>query len=300
MSFSGDVKKELHALIPDARHCQIAELRALTGLLRCREEEADDRVFLKTESEALQNRVFTLVQKAFNIKLAVAGDADRPQGTAGCLLEIRKEDKQKGILQALRHRMVLGPECCRRAYLRAAFLASGSISAPEKYYHLEVVAQDADTAEEVQSVMKSFALDAKTVRRKHTYVVYLKEGEQIVRALGEMGAGVSLLKLESIRVTREVKGNINRKVNCETANIRKTIVSSHRQIEDIAFLKGRKEFSELPAQLREMAEIRLQYPDDSLAELGGHLNPRIGKSGVNHRLRKISEIVANLREKDTV
>ncbi len=300
MSFSGEVKQELQGSIPAARHCQIAELRAFVRLLRSRDGEINQRIFLKVETEALKNRVFTLFQKAFNINLVVTKGSGRSRESGGYLLEVPAGEAERDIRQALRHQMALGPECCRRAYLRAAFLASGSVSTPEKYYHLEVVAPYPETAEEVQSVMKSFALDAKTVQRKHTFVVYLKEGEQIVQVLGEMGAGISLLRLESIRVTREVKGNINRKVNCETANIRKTIVSSHRQIEDITFLKSRKEFAELPAQLREMAEVRLQYPDAALAELGEYLEPRIGKSGVNHRLRKISEIAADLRENDQI
>jgi len=189
--------------------------------------------------------------------------------------------------------------CCRQSFLRGAFLTAGSISAPEKYYHLEIIAPDEDCADLVTDTMRALDLSPRRVIRKGGPVIYLKEGEQIVRMVGEIGAPIALLKLENIRVTREVKGNVNRRVNCETANLLKTVVSAQRQVEDIAYLRSRKEYAALSPALKEMAEIRLQYPDMPLAELGNMLDPRIGKSGVNHRLRKISQIARDLREKET-
>ena len=185
-------------------------------------------------------------------------------------------------------------DCCRRAYLRGAFLASGSISNPEKSYHFEIVCQNRRQAENLKDLYKKYNLDAKIVQRKKYYIVYIKEGAQIVDALNVMGAHVALMNLENVRILKEMRGSVNRIVNCETANIGKVVGAACRQIDDIRYIECKVGLSDLPPALQEMARLRLEYPDSSLAELGDLCEPPIGKSGVNHRLRKLSELAKKL------
>ena len=179
--------------------------------------------------------------------------------------------------------------------MRGAFLGAGSISDPQKGYHMEFVCQDEAKALQLQQVIQGFAVDAKIVIRKKYYVVYLKEGTAIVDLLNIMGAHVSLMNLENLRIVKEMRNSINRRVNCETANISKTVNAATRQIEDIEYLRDHYGLHKLPAALRQMAEVRLEYPDAPLKELGEYLDPPVGKSGVNHRLRKLSELADKIR-----
>ena len=176
--------------------------------------------------------------------------------------------------------VVVQRQCCKRAFLRGAFLASGSISDPNRFYHLEIVCPDAPRAEQVQELLKSFGIDARIVLRKNHHVVYMKEGAQIVEMLGIMEANIALMNLENVRILKEMRGSVNRKVNCETANINKTVSAAIRQIEDIRYIEETTGFSSLPEPLEQMARLRLQYPEASLLELGKMLTPVVGKSGV--------------------
>ena len=194
--------------------------------------------------------------------------------------------------------MLLAKDCCRRAFLRGAFIGSGSISAPEKYYHLEVVCADRSFADQVCGVMHDMELDGKIVLRKKNCVVYIKEADQIVTMLGEMGAGYSLMNLENVRILREMRGKINRRVNCEYANIQRTAVMSARQIKDIMYIRDHGGLGQLKPRLQEVAEARLMNHEASLEELGMLLSSPIGKSGVNHRLQKISAIAEELKQKE--
>ena len=193
-------------------------------------------------------------------------------------------------------RLVIQKECCKRAFLRGTFLAAGSISDPEKGYHLEIVCSTQERAEQIQSIMREFELDARIVARKKSQVVYLKEGSQIVEFLGLVEAGISLMDLENIRIRKEISNNINRKVNCETANIGKTVSAAVKQIEDIRYIETHVGFSQLTEELEETAVCRLRYPEATLKELGEMMSPPVGKSGVNHRLRKLGRIADELRE----
>ena len=190
---------------------------------------------------------------------------------------------------------MLERDCCKRAYIRGAFLASGSVSDPQKSYHLEIVCQQKERAEVIRQVMRDLDMDARIVTRKKNDVVYLKEGEQILSFLASIGATQHLFAMENVRILKEMRNNLNRQVNCETANLNKTVSAAVRQMEDIRYIECCGEFKNLPDNLRSMAEIRLEYPDASLKELGELLTPPVGKSGVNHRLRKLSEIADKLR-----
>jgi len=192
---------------------------------------------------------------------------------------------------------VIQQSCCRRAFIRGAFLASGSISDPEKFYHFEIVCAARPKAEQLKNMIATFGLDAKIVVRKKYYVVYIKEGSQIVDILNVMEAPISLMELENIRILKEMRNSVNRQVNCETANINKTVSAAVKQIEDITYIKDTIGFDGLPENLEQMARLRLLRPDATLKELGEALDPPVGKSGVNHRLRKLSTLAEELREK---
>ena len=170
------------------------------------------------------------------------------------------------------------------------------MSDPTKSYHLAIVCAQEERAEHLKTLMNSFGTDAKIVQRKRMHVVYLKEGSQIVDMLNVMEAHVALLELENVRILKEMRNAVNRKVNCETANINKTVSAAVRQMEDIAYIRDTIGFDELPDGLKDVALTRLAYPDAALKELGSLLREPVGKSGVNHRLRKLSEIANKLRE----
>ncbi len=293
MSFSGDVKRELEGVLPSARHCRIAEISAILRLSGGRPGDGEQGILLRTENEAAARKLFTLLKRAFNIDVIVdRKESRRPEYT----VSIPDPERCASVLKAVGHPSILNADCCRKSFLRGAFLAAGSLSAPEKYYHLEIVCPDRDTAELVRSVMAGIGTDAKTVPRKKDHIVYLKESGQILDVLGSMGASISFLNIENIRVLKEMRGSINRQVNCETANLNKTVVSALRQIEDIRYIRDTVGFEELKPALRQMAEVRLAYPETPLQELGNYLDPRIGKSGVNHRLRKLSAMAEEIRE----
>ena len=174
-------------------------------------------------------------------------------------------------------------------------MAAGSISDPSKSYHFEIVCNAYKQAGQIQKIMESFQMEAKIVERKNHYVVYLKDGSQIVDMLNVMEAYVSLMNLENVRILKEMRNSVNRKVNCETANIGKTVNAAVKQIADIELIRDMMGLDHLPDNLREMALLRLEYPEAALKELGNYLEPPVGKSGVNHRLRKLGEIADKLR-----
>ena len=291
MSFSGTVKEELAEYISPARHCQLAELAALFHF-GGRLTEDGCHIKFDVENEAIARKCFTLLKKTFNINNVM-----------------REEDEEK-VFQALHlydeERRIIPPDtpvnalliknnCCVRAYLRGAFLCAGSMSDPEKSYHLEFVCTRPEQAGQLKRIIQEFQIEAKTIKRKKYYVVYLKEGSGIVDLLNVIGAHVSLMNLENLRIVKEMRNSINRRVNCEAANITKTVTAASRQIEDILLIKKRCGFENQPDNLRQMAEIRLEYPEAPLKELGEYLEPAVGKSGVNHRLRKLSEIAEHMR-----
>ena len=308
MSFSGMVKEELSRQISTARHCRIAEIAAL--LSACGKMTAAGILRFQTENDAVVRKYFTLLQKTFNIETEIAIRESRQMKKGNVYyVEITDPGQVETVLQGTKlsvnegdgetlyteNALLTQQSCCKRAFIRGAFLASGSISDPEKGYHFEIVTQDERKAAHLQEIICSFQIDAKIVLRKKSYVVYVKEGAQIVDMLAIMEANVALMNLENIRILKEMRNSVNRKVNCETANINKTVNAAVKQIEDIRLIEQKKGFHNLNEGLAEIAELRLQYPEATLKELGMMLNPQVGKSGVNHRLRKLSEIADELR-----
>ena len=185
-----------------------------------------------------------------------------------------------------------------RAVLRGAFMASGAVNNPNKKYHLEVLLSSKENAKYINYITEKFGINTKIIKREKAYAVYLKDGEAISEFLAVIGANKAVLDFEEVRVVRQMKNNVNRVVNCETANLNKIINVSVSQIEDIKYLIKKKKFDELPSGLKEIAKIRLENPDLSLSQMGELLENPIGKSGVNHRMKKISEIAEEVRREE--
>ncbi len=214
--------------------------------------------------------------------------------------EVKEEIKKKCFTFKNKHSRITNEIDAeyRKGYLMAMFLDSGSISDPEKFYHLEFVFDSFDEAKDISGIIESFGIIPKMTERKHRFVVYLKDSEAISSMLSILSAHQSMMRFENIRILKEMRENIQRQVNCETANISKTVSASVRQIEDIEYINSRLGISKLPENLREVAELRLRMPSATLRELSEELSDDIGKSGVNHRLRKLSSIADELRGSD--
>lgn len=182
-----------------------------------------------------------------------------------------------------------------RLCIREAFIKSGSMNDPNKKYHLQIMFKTKKKAMEMQMLLVNFNINAKIIKKEKEYMLYLKDGEEISEFLALIGANKSVIKFEEVRVIKETRNDINRLVNCETANLNKTINAAVKQIEDIKLIKKKNKFNSLPEGLKEIANLRVKNPDVSLVELGKLLKEPIGKSGVNHRLKKISEIAEDLK-----
>ena len=313
MSFSGKVREELAGNISSARHCRIAELAAFIGMCGTIAVNSFDQYSIKIHSDnfLVARKVFTLIEKTFNIKVDVSIRRNIKRQNATYSVVVRQHEDAVRILQAVKmiggnadyisdirpfSPLVLQQTCCRRAFLRGAFQASGSMSDPSKSYHFEIVCDSQAAAGQIQEIMDGFGLDAKIVQRKKAYVAYLKEGSRIVDVLNVMEAHVALMELENVRILKEMRNTVNRKVNCETANINKTVSAAVKQVEDITYLRDTVGFEHLPDNLAEAALARLEHPDATLKELGETLDPPVGKSGINHRLRRLSEMAEKVKQ----
>lgn len=314
LTFSGKVKEELSRQWNEEKHCQIAEIAAIISM--CGKVTIDSRdryaVKVRTENISVARKCFTLLEKTFNIEAESLVTINKSKGNTTYTVVVKQHEDAMKLLQAARlvdgdgeiseefstsRNMIVHKSCCKRAFLRGAFLASGSMSHPEKSYHIEMVCASKAKAEQIQKLINSFGLDAKVILRKNSYVVYLKEGSQIVDLLNIMEAPIALMEMENVRILKEMRNSVNRKVNCETANINKTVSAAAKQVEDIRLIQKEIGLNKLPEGLQEIAELRLTYPDASLKELGEMLTEPLGKSGVNHRLRKLSELAEDIRNK---
>lgn len=313
MTFSATTKNELSRIPLIDNCCAIAELSAIIRMSGTIQISGMKQINLRftTENAAIARRIFSILKTIYDTEVEVMVRRNKQlKKNNNYLVIINNRDISKEILKDVGFirgtASILNPNysipknlvenrCCRRSYIRGAFLGGGSISNPEKTYHLEFVTSKEKHAKDLSEVINSFGLNSKIVIRKESYVIYLKEGEQIVDLLNIIGAHQALLKLEDIRVLKNIRNNINRLVNCETANLGKTIDASMRQIRNIKYIDDKIGLNKLPPNLREIAELRLEYNDASLKELGTYLDPPVGKSGVNHRLRKIEKLADELR-----
>ncbi|MBZ4646614.1 MAG: cell division protein WhiA [Petroclostridium sp.] len=313
MSFSSRTKNELCRLEKDGNCCCIAELAGIicfAGIIK----NGTDENYLKisTENASVARRVFNLTKWTFGVHTIINIKKNRsPKHMNSYSLYVKDKENLSRILKELRlissggdyenlicfriNNHMVDRECCKKAFIRGAFLGGGSITDPESTYHLELVTHHYLLSKDVCDLLGQFDLQAKTILRKSNYVIYFKGSENIVDFLNIIGAHKSLMELENIRIMKEMRNNVNRMVNCETANLEKTVNASLKQIQNIEFIQNTLGLEKLPAVLQEIARLRLEYKEASLKELGEMLHPPIGKSGVNHRLRKLQNIAENLQ-----
>ena len=314
MTFSSEVKDELIRVTPDVRHCKLAEILAIVYFIGTVSLAETNEMSLRitTEHSGLARKYFTLVKKTFNINTdVVISNSALIKHKHLYSVSIIDDTGAREVLKAVKlfknqepvDRLSLGSNsvlinsCCKKAFLRGAFLSAGSITDPEKSYHLEIVCNAMEDALFMKELMGDLSLYPKIITRKKSYVVYVKDSEQISLALGLMEATTSLMKFENIRILKGMRNDVNRKVNCEAANINKTVLASLSQLEDIQLIKDKMGLDKLTSNLEAVANARLKAPLASLDELGKMIEPQLTKSGVNHRLRKLSSIADKLREK---
>ena len=316
MSFSAVVKDELSKQLSLGRHCQIAEIAAIISMCGKVVFDEYDNVSVKIHSESISvaRKYFTLLKKSFNINSDISVRCNYYlKNKKTYFVTVSDDAMARKILYATR---LMTPEgeimddysvtdndlmrqaCCMRAFLRGSFLAGGSVNDPHKNYHFEISCSSREKALQLSQLMAQFGLEGKVIPRKNHFIVYIKEGSQIVDMLNIMEAHNSLMEMENVRILKEMRNSVNRQVNCETANINKTVSAAVKQVEDIVLIRDTVGFGELSDALREMAELRLKYPEATLLELGQRLETPVGKSGVNHRLRKLSLIAEELRRNE--
>lgn len=315
MSFSMQVKEEVLRQMSTARHCRIAELAAIisyqgqVAIYGCGNDKRY-RLCIYTENGMIASRAFALIKKIFKVSVHVMVRSNPLNNSRLYVLDVSDFEDSKCILLAVKlinedgyindnllvNEMVLQSLCCKRAFIRGAFLVGGSITDPQKAYHFEINAQTENKADQLIALFKTFDVNAKKVVRKGNFIVYVKEGSHICDVLNICGAHVAMMELENVRILKDMRNSINRQVNCEAANIGKTVSAANKQIDDIKLIKSTIGIESLKDNLREVALLRLQNEDMPLKDLGLLLDPPLGKSGVNHRLRKISEIADNIRE----
>ncbi len=313
MSFASETKKELTNI--EMKHCcakaELSALIRMNGSLSFSNRMLI--VNIQTENAAIARRIYTLIKKIYQapVELLVRKKMRLKKNN---VYIVRLNEGAKQILEDL---MILAegftfvynisPElikkkCCKRSYLRGAFLAGGSVNNPEtSSYHLEIFSLYEEHNQALSDLMNIFGLNSKTLERKKGFITYLKEAEKITELLNVIGAHNALMRFEDVRIVRDMRNSVNRLVNCETANLNKTIGAALRQVENIRFIEAVVGLNILPDKLREIAELRVAYQDVTLKELGEMVSGgTVSKSGVNHRLRKIDQIADRLRAGESV
>ncbi len=308
MSFAAQTKKEL-TQVEAAPCCEKAELSALirmNGTVQLSRQRM--MLDISTENAAIARRIYTLIKKQYQIHVELLVRKKMrlkknnvyivriPDGVQALLSDLYIVSEGFQFTPGINPKIVKNA-CCRRAYLRGAFLAGGSVNNPEgSSYHLEIASMYEEHCKALCNLANKFTLNARCIERKKGFVLYIKEGEKIIEFLNIIGAHQALFKFEDVRIMRDMRNSVNRIVNCETANLNKTIGAAVRQIENIRLLEKEIGLHTLPDRLREVAEVRIQHPDMNLTEVGEMLRGKVSKSGVNHRLRKIDEMAEKIRE----
>lgn len=312
MSFSSDVKEELSRVVTHEEHCKMAEL---TGFLitNCTitRENNDFILRMSTENATAIRRVYNAFKSIYGI--IPITNIEKEKAFKDSLYQLKiidKDDLEKFFKNSLinidtRLQIVIDDkgkieekECCTRSFLRGVFMGGGSMADPNQMYHLEVVASNMENATFINGIMNNMGLNAKTIKRKKDYVVYIKGAERISDFLAAIGSNKGILEFEQVRVIKDVKNRVNRLNNFENANLEKTIDTALLQIEDIMLIRKNRKFQRLPEQLKEIALLRLENKNDTYTELGEKLNPPLSRAGVSHRFKKIKEIADELRKKE--
>lgn len=308
LSFASETKKELTNL--ELKPCCIkAELSALirmNGSL-----SFSNRVIMvdiQTENAAIARRIYTLIKKQYHVSVELLV-RKKMRLKKNNVYIVRLVEDAKEILEDLNileegfsivrniSSSLVKKKCCKRSYIRGAFLAGGSVNNPEtSSYHLEIFSLYKEHNDSLCELMNTFDLNSKTLERKKGFITYLKEAEKITEFLNIIGAHQALLRFEDVRIVRDMRNSVNRLVNCETANLNKTIGAALRQVENIRYIDEQIGIDALPDKLREIAKLRVEYQDVTLKELGEMVSSgTISKSGINHRLRKLDQIAEQLR-----
>ncbi|MEI5907670.1 DNA-binding protein WhiA [Bacillus spongiae] len=313
MSFASETKKELTNLeVKDC--CAKAELSALirmNGSLSFSNRTLI--VNIQTENAAIARRIYTLIKKIYDLPVELLV-RKKMRLKKNNVYIVRLNEGAKQILEDLMilkegfsfvyniSNELVKKKCCKRSYLRGAFLAGGSVNNPEtSSYHLEIFSLYEEHNQALSSLMNDFGLNSKTLERKKGFITYLKEAEKITELLNIIGAHNALMRFEDVRIVRDMRNSVNRLVNCETANLNKTIGAALRQVENIRYIEETVGLNVLQDKLREIAELRVAYQDVTLKELGEMVSGgAVSKSGVNHRLRKIDQIAEKLRAGESV
>ncbi|ADG40669.1 MULTISPECIES: DNA-binding protein WhiA [Leuconostoc] len=305
MSYAADVKKELTGLLVHNGNAK-AELSALMRMNGVSTLGLDQTVSVRTENAAIARRIYTLLTQNYTdiiVEVTVADHNHISQHKSyGVLLKTQVNEVMAdlgvdpfGLHPEIPSR-ILNQVDKRRSFLRGAFLAAGSVNSPEKAnYHLEIFTSHEELAEQLLVIMKEFSLPAKITDRTGGYIVYLKRAEKIVDFLSTIGATQTMLRFEDIRMMRDMRNSVNRMTNAEMANIQKTADAANKQVQQILFIANEiGDLDLLPSKIRDIAKARLEFPDDSLTELGTRLD--ISKSGANHRMRKLKELAQMIKD----
>ncbi|MGL5438866.1 MAG: DNA-binding protein WhiA [Filifactoraceae bacterium] len=311
MSFSAQVKNDLARIMPDNEEQRLSELSAIIRLSGRLKLMGIGRlgVSISTENPAIARKTFSLIKSCFGIHVEIHTVKNTNLKKSSYILNIENNQGANEILEKVGIIEIVGgnphllssipdlifkKEANKRAFIRGAFLASGSISDPSKNYHFEIVAVDEELSEYIRDMINSYNLKSKIIERKSAKVIYIKESESISDILNLMGAHTQLLHLENVKISKQVRNDVNRLVNCETANINKTVDAAKRQVKSIEKIRDTIGISSLPENLQEIALLRLENYDISLKELGEMMSEPLGKSGVNHRLKRIQQIAEEL------
>jgi cell division protein WhiA len=313
VSFASETKKEL-TNIEVKGCCSKSELSALIRMNGSMSFSNRKLVVdIQTENAAIARRIYTLIKKQYPVQVELLV-RKKMRLKKNNVYIVRLADQAKNILEDLKilgegftfiHNIsedLIRKKCCKRSYLRGAFLAGGSVNNPEtSSYHLEIASLYKEHNDALCELMNTFLLNSKTLERKKGFITYLKEAEKITEFLNIVGAHNALLRFEDIRIVRDMRNSVNRLVNCETANLNKTIGASLRQAENIRYIDKTVGLEILPEKLREIAQLRIAYQDVTLKELGEMVSGgTISKSGINHRLRKIDEIADRIRAGESI
>lgn len=315
MSFSSSIKKDLCALSSESDNGRRAELSGIIGASgKIMVNEAGQMTLrLTTEHPAVAGKVFKFIKglygvtakitilrtkkfkdhRAYHILVEDPGAVERMLKDTRIL---RRNDQGQIFFANEVPKLFTSRQAFIKSYLRGVFLGCGSITNPEKNYHLELVSRQRRYLASVAELFAHYDIKGSLIKRKSSYVLYIKESESITGFLGVIGAHKALLEIENIRIVKEMRNDVNRQVNCETANMNKTAAAAFEQLDNIRYIKASVGLNKLPVNLQQMAEVRLNYPDLTIKELGQKMDPPVGKSGVYHRLKKLNAMAEALRQ----
>lgn len=312
MNFSARIKDELARIYPSKRCCRLAELSAILHLDGAFHIQGAQKYAFHTKSEnaAVARKTYRFLTSLFSVNAEVlVGKSEKLKKnneyvifipTQEVLTQVMNEtgvlDDQLRLCYKILPRLVK-KNCCALAYLRGAFLGGGAISNPRRSYHCELVSSSEELSYDLQKLMNRFGLGAKVSKKQKNFTVYLKESDRIAKFMALIGAHHALLQWEDVKIVKEIRNQVNRLVNCDTANLNKTVEAAQAQIRDIKIIDEAWGLINLPGSLQEMAEIRLRYPEVNMRELGELCTPPLSKSAVFHRLRKIHRLAKSLRIK---